>query len=100
MNSNWIQAILELSGTVLGGGALKVEASHLRRLPIPVMGDDTWEELEQLGKSLGRRIRPGGAAVLRQIDNAIASALTSRRTEHLVTEIREIAATALAGRRR
>jgi predicted RNA methylase len=100
MNSNWIRAILELSGTVLGGGALKVEASHLRRLPIPVMGDDTWEELEQLGKSLGRRMRPGGAAVLRQIDDAIASALTSRRTERLVTEICEIAATAVAGRRR
>jgi predicted RNA methylase len=100
MNSGWATAILELSGTVLGAGALKVEASHLRRLPIPVMGAGTWRQLEHLGKNLARGSRQGATAVLGQIDDAVASELTPRRTGRLSCEIREIAALAAAGRRR
>jgi predicted RNA methylase len=101
MNSTWARSVLELSATVLGGGALKVEASHLRRLPIPVMSDDSWRQLELLGKTLARRSRRGGDALLGQIDDAIANELTSRRkAAPLVSDLREIAAVAVAGRRR
>lgn len=35
LNSTWARACMEAIGTVLGGGALKLEATHLRRLPLP-----------------------------------------------------------------
>ncbi len=101
LNSAWVRSVLELSATVLGGGALKVEASHLRRLPIPVMSDDTWRQLDQLGKRLARRPRRRGEALLRQIDDAVTSELTSRcSASPLGSDLREIAAAAAAGRRR
>ena len=100
LNSSWAKAVIELSGTVMGGGALKVEASHLRRLPIPAMGDETWRRLEQLGKGLARRVRGSDDAVSKQIDDAVANELTSRRTKQMTSEIREIAAVAVAGRHR
>lgn len=100
MNSSWARAVLELSGTVLGGGALKLEASHLRRLAIPLMGDDTWRRLERLGRDLARRARGDDDAISREIDDVMASELTSRHAEPTASEIREIAAVAVAGRRR
>lgn len=36
LNSTWARACMEAIGTVLGGGALKLEATHLRRLPLPL----------------------------------------------------------------
>jgi methylase of polypeptide subunit release factors len=35
LSSSWTRAFLEAAGTVMGGGALKVEATHLRRLMLP-----------------------------------------------------------------
>ena len=35
LSSTWTRAILESLGTVMGGGALKLEATHLRRLLLP-----------------------------------------------------------------
>jgi len=50
LRSSWAVATMELTGTVLGGGALKVEATQLRRLPLPaamtISGD-----LELLGQA-------------------------------------------------
>ena len=36
---------MEALGTPMGGGALKLEATHLRRLPVPLFDD---HEIEQL----------------------------------------------------
>ena len=38
LNSTWCRAVMEGSGTPLGGGALKLEAVHLRRMPVPHLG--------------------------------------------------------------
>jgi len=35
LNSSWARACMEAIGTPMGGGALKLEATHLRRLPMP-----------------------------------------------------------------
>jgi hypothetical protein len=35
LNSAWARACMEAIGTPMGGGALKLEATHLRRMPIP-----------------------------------------------------------------
>ena len=37
LNSAWCHACMEALGTPLGGGALKLEATHLKRLPLPVL---------------------------------------------------------------
>lgn len=42
LNSDWVWAYLELTGAVMGGGALKIEGTMLRRLPLPTfMGQAT-----------------------------------------------------------
>ncbi len=43
LNSTWCQACVELLGTPLGGGALKLEATQLRRLPIPSLSARDWK---------------------------------------------------------
>jgi hypothetical protein len=70
LNSSWCAAILELTASVMGGGALKVEASHLRRMPIPSMLPRQWASLASLGRRLASTREPG--AVLADIDRAVA----------------------------
>ena len=48
----WCGAALEHLASVMGGGALKVEAAHLRRLPIPALDDDQWTRFGRLGQEL------------------------------------------------
>lgn len=52
LNSSWCATAMELIGSVMGGGALKLEATHLRRLPIPAMSPKAWKSLDQLGREL------------------------------------------------
>jgi tRNA G10 N-methylase Trm11 len=54
MNSAWAQAVIEHSGSVMGGGALKVEATHLRRFPIPSLSEDQLRRLDGLGVRLAK----------------------------------------------
>lgn len=65
LNSSWVSANLELMASVMGGGALKIEATHLRKIPIPVFNDTTWEGLTILGKKLTCE---NGLTVLNEID--------------------------------
>ncbi len=39
LRSTWARACMEAIGTPMGGGALKLEATQLRRLPVPVLDD-------------------------------------------------------------
>ncbi|MCG5531508.1 N-6 DNA methylase [Halorhodospira halochloris] len=47
LNSSWCRAIMEALGTPLGGGALKLEAGHLRKMPVPDLGPEAIENLNQ-----------------------------------------------------
>lgn len=73
MNCSWVRAVIEHTGAVMGGGALKVEATHLRRLPIPMLGNGHLRKLTELGESLasGKDVKEMTAA----IDEVIAQAL-------------------------
>lgn len=75
LNSSWTWANLEASCTVLGGGALKVEATDLRRLPMPELTGADIKRLAALGGKLRTR---RSAVVLSRIDDAVGSILTSR----------------------
>lgn len=77
LNSSWCAAILELSASVMGGGALKVEASHLRRLPIPHMSPDGWERLSAVGREMAR----GSQGAKEAADRAVAAAVLGRMPE-------------------
>jgi hypothetical protein len=72
LNSSWCAAIMELTASVMGGGALKVEASHIKRLPIPAMSPRQWGSLASLGRRLASA-EDHSAALLR-IDRALAEA--------------------------
>jgi tRNA G10 N-methylase Trm11 len=52
LSSSWVAAFLELIGTVMGGGALKVEATHLRRLLVPAPEEAARTKLSHLANPL------------------------------------------------
>ena len=46
LNSVWCRTVMEAVGTPLGGGALKLEAVHIRRMPVPRLDDAIIQELD------------------------------------------------------
>ena len=52
LNSIWCRASMEALGTPLGGGALKLEATHLRHMPVPALSNSEKAELNAIGKQL------------------------------------------------
>ncbi|HBO6814853.1 N-6 DNA methylase [Pseudomonas aeruginosa] len=94
MNSAWAQAAIERSGAVMGGGALKVEATHLRRLPVPNFGAQRLHMLSELGGQLAEGT--DAQATLAEIDELIAQTLGCDQAG--TAELREIARTGQARR--
>ena len=64
LNSIWCRTLMEAIGTPLGGGALKVEASHLRNMPVPRLSDYAIERLNTLGSELTQ----GSSEVQKDVD--------------------------------
>ena len=86
LNSTWSKLFLELTCTVMGGGALKIESSHLKRLLIPTLNQQQLSKLEKLGTEL---IRKGAMSEIIQdeIDEIINSAFGE---EGLTQEMRRM----------
>lgn len=79
LNSTWTAVALEYSASVMGGGALKVEATHLRRLPVPPLSPETISCLTHLGKALVRaKAEEKCQTILHEIDMVITSAALGR----------------------
>lgn len=74
LNSSWCAAALELSASVMGGGALKVEATHLRRLPVPDLPPEGWRRIA----ALGREMAQGAQGAKEAADSAVAAAVLGR----------------------
>ena len=51
-NSSWFVVAMEEYGTVMGGGALKLEATQIKKIPIPKLDNMAIEKLSNLGKTL------------------------------------------------
>lgn len=97
LNSSWTAAVLEYSASVMGGGALKVEAAHVRRLPVPSMSPNAAANLSALGRRLARASRRTTiACLLNEIDSTMASAALGR--EASTEDAAALAALAEAGR--
>lgn len=89
LNSAWCRAYMEALGTPLGGGALKLEATHLRRISVPVFSSGDIERLAHAGEQL---TRDGGRSqheidklvfdrlIGRSISNRLSSKLTCQFT--------------------
>lgn len=73
LNSSWAVAAMELTAAVMGGGALKLEASHLRRLPVPNFAPEQWARLADMGRGLAAGGESAGA--LDDIDRLVAAAV-------------------------
>jgi hypothetical protein len=71
LNSAWCRLFMEALGTPLGGGALKLEAAHLRQLLIPALSEAACRELDQAGRNL----KQTSEDALRHIDAVIFTAL-------------------------
>ncbi len=69
-HSSWCRAAMEAAGTPLGGGALKLEATHIRQVPIPALSHLDCERLAALGQQLAA----GVPSARRQIDMFILAA--------------------------
>ena len=67
LNSIWCRTLMEAIGTPLGGGALKVEASHLRSMPVPRLSDFAIERLNAVGSNLTQ----GSPEVQREVDGIV-----------------------------
>jgi hypothetical protein len=74
LNSSWCIVAMEEYGTVMGGGALKLEATQIKKLPIPVLSTVTVEELSALGEELTHTSNDT-YKILTQIDLIVLSAL-------------------------
>jgi tRNA G10 N-methylase Trm11 len=90
MNSMWAKTVIETSGAVMGGGALKVEATHLRRFPVPAFNEEQRCELSRHGDELaGVAEYSEVEAVLNSINNVVAEALGCDREG--IKELQQIA---------
>ena len=72
LNSAWSKLSLELICTVMGGGALKIEASHLKKLLLPKLSTIQLDALEKAGEML---IKTGYMSdeIQDRIDNIVLS---------------------------
>ncbi|HEY3401162.1 MAG TPA: hypothetical protein VGK03_11085 [Geothrix sp.] len=77
LNSTLARALYECSGTVMGGGALKLEATHLRFLPVPILPKTTWTQIGALGVKLEVEGSEKQNIIIREIDQLLLNGLFS-----------------------
>ncbi|WP_163336133.1 N-6 DNA methylase [Desulfopila sp. IMCC35008] len=91
-NCLWSLVVMELSASVMGGGALKVEATHLRKVPVPDFKPGDWSQLSNLGKQLAEKDHGNLTGVMDAIDKVVVSRLTgTKESKKKVVELRHLA---------
>ena len=97
LNSVWCRTYMEAAGTPLGGGALKLEATHLRQMPIPLFKNSDRVALHTAGKYMRRDTQEIQAQIDRIVlqalypDNATATML-SNLAVHLTVQTSKLCA--------
>lgn len=74
LNSSWCVVAMEEYGTVMGGGALKLEATQLKKIPVPMLSSNSILTLSKLGKKLWQR-KNGHSKIIEEIDQVILKTL-------------------------
>lgn len=98
LHSGWAWANLEATCTVLGGGALKVEATDLRRLALPDLAGDNISRLGTLGRALLKRRNRDVTRAIDEVVTAILAPSASATSEAM--GLRAFAANAMGHRSR
>lgn len=88
LNSVWCRTLMEALGTPLGGGALKLDASHIRRMPIPQLSEQAIRNLNKAGKELTQE-SPGVQAAIDDIvlRGVVGSGVQERELRSLSTNL-------------
>ena len=89
LNSTWAKLFLETTGTAMGGGALKIEASHVRKIVFPRIEDEKKEELEIIGKKILEN-RTIDNKLQKQIDEIVASPFGERNRTYISNQLEEL----------
>ena len=100
-NSSWSRACMEALGTPLGGGALKLEATQLKQLPVPLFSK---EDIGWLARA-GRTLQDGGATDSKSIDAFMIERLFGRKdvprpVASINNDLREVARDLCSSRQR
>ena len=87
LNSTWSKCYLELLCTVMGGGALKIEASHVRQLLFPKLTRRQLQRLSKYGITIAKKQK-----ITPELRNAIDATILESFTdeERLLMQIRAL----------
>lgn len=87
LNSTWSKCYLELLCTVMGGGALKIEASHVRQLLFPKLDRRQLQRLSKYGITIAKKQK-----ITPELRNAIDTTILESFTdeERLLMQIRAL----------
>ncbi len=100
LNSCWVSAMLECIATPMGGGALKVEAAHLRNLVIPRLTAQSLERLRYLGAQLALQTKETGFDTLQEIDRVLCEYVSPGNPDWSVQRLKKLSYTKIEDRRR
>lgn len=91
LRSTWARACMEAIGTPMGGGALKLEATQLRRLPVPKMADGEIGRLSSMGAKCQSDDIDGVVvgAVMRQAAGEVEADRIARTRDRLQSFIKQ-----------
>lgn len=89
LNSTWAKLFFEIAGTAMGGGALKVEASHVRKIVFPRIDNWKKKELENIGKIILNR-GTINRKIQKQIDEIITSPFGEKNRVSVNNQLEEL----------
>jgi hypothetical protein len=75
LNSTWSKIIIEECGTVMGGGALKIDAVQFKKAYYPRLSDEEIARLDTLGEALIATSKLVAETLIGEIDNVLLKAL-------------------------
>jgi len=97
LNSTWCVVTMEEYGTVMGGGALKLEATQLKKIPIPVLSKGGIARLSDLGIVLAERPK-NHTEIIEEIDAVIFGELGIADMDRSMSDLHALRARLLARR--
>lgn len=89
LNSTWAKAFLELLGITMGGGALKIESTHIYKIVFPKIHPNHSDALEAIGKSIVKS-RHISAKLQDQIDKLVLSSFGSENFSLINNQLKEL----------
>jgi hypothetical protein len=100
-NTQWCRACMETLGTPFGGGALKLEATQLRRVPIPLLSTKDLAFLDSEGRAMACTSESVSATVDRFVAGKImGTGESDARVDVLLRGLKSIADSLCQGRQR